>query len=71
MVLVRRNGYASTSVDDLCARAGVTKGAFYHHFKSKDELAVAGARHWSEGTRLFFAAAPYHKHKDPLMRVLG
>ncbi len=69
--LVRQQGYASTSVDELCAQAGVTKGAFFHHFPSKDALAVAAANHWSEITDLFFKSAPYHQHADPLDRVLG
>jgi len=69
--VVREKGYASTSVDELCARAGVTKGAFFHHFKSKEAVAVAAAERWSEMTGALFAAAPYHKHADPLDRVLG
>ena len=69
--LVRRQGYSSTSVDELCAQAGVTKGAFFHHFKSKDALAVAAANHWSETTTVFFENAPYHRHSDPLQRILG
>lgn len=69
--VVREKGYASTSVDDLCRAAGVTKGAFFHHFATKDELAVAAADYWSEITGGFFAGAPYHSHEDPLDRVLG
>ena len=69
--LIRAKGYSSTSVDALCAQAGVTKGAFFHHFKSKDALAVAAADHWSEITGAFFETAPYHRHSDPLDRVLG
>lgn len=68
---IREKGYAATSVDDLCARAGVTKGAFFHHFKSKDALGVAAADHWSQTTGELFAAAPYHDHDDPLDRVLA
>lgn len=69
--VIRTKGYAATSVDDLCLAAGVTKGAFFHHFKSKEGLAVAAAHYWSEMTGGFFAAAPYHLHADPLDRVLG
>jgi TetR/AcrR family transcriptional repressor of nem operon len=68
---IREKGYSSTSVDELCTEAGVTKGAFFHHFKTKDALAVAAAKHWSETTTVLFAAAPYHRHSDPLDRVLG
>jgi TetR/AcrR family transcriptional repressor of nem operon len=69
--LIREKGYSATSVDELCAQAGVTKGAFFHHFRSKDALAVAAANHWSETTAAFFETAPYHEHGDPLDRVLG
>ncbi|HEY1746021.1 MAG TPA: TetR/AcrR family transcriptional regulator [Xanthobacteraceae bacterium] len=69
--LIRARGYEATTVDDLCAAAGVTKGAFFHHFDSKEALAVAAAEYWSETTGAFFAAAPYHRHPDPLQRVLG
>jgi len=69
--LIREKGYSATSVDDICAQAGVTKGAFFHHFKSKDALGVAAAHHWSEITGAFFETAPYHRHSDPLERVLG
>lgn len=31
-------GYHAVSVNDICREAGLTKGAFYYHFASKDEL---------------------------------
>jgi TetR/AcrR family transcriptional repressor of nem operon len=69
--IIRRKGYAATSVDELCAQAGVTKGAFFHHFPSKDSLAVAATNHWSELSDALFAAAPYHRFDDPLDRIFG
>ena len=69
--IIREKGYAATTVDELCAGAGVTKGAFFHHFPSKDSLAVAAANHWSDLSSALFAAAPYHRFDDPLDRVLG
>ena len=41
--VIRTKGYAATTVDDICEQAGVTKGSFFHHFKSKDELALSAA----------------------------
>ncbi len=36
--LFSTSGYNKASVDDICAEAGISKGAFYHHFKSKQAL---------------------------------
>jgi TetR/AcrR family transcriptional regulator, transcriptional repressor for nem operon len=69
--IIRRKGYAATSVDELCARAGVTKGAFFHHFPSKDSLAVAALNQWTIMSTALFDTAPYHRFDDPLDRVLG
>ena len=33
-----RHGYEAASVNEICLAAGVSKGAFYHHFSSKQEL---------------------------------
>ena len=69
--VIRTQGYAATTVDDLCEAAGVTKGAFFHHFKTKEALGVAAAEFWAETTSEIFAIAPYHDHHDPLERVLA
>jgi AcrR family transcriptional regulator len=39
--LFAADGYAATSIDAVAAKAGVTKGAVYHHFKGKPELFAA------------------------------
>jgi TetR/AcrR family transcriptional repressor of nem operon len=69
--VIRAKGYAATTVDDICHRAGVTKGSFFHHFKSKDELALDAVAQWGTTTDGIFALAPYHQAEDPLDRVLG
>jgi TetR/AcrR family transcriptional regulator, transcriptional repressor for nem operon len=69
--LIRLKGFAATTVDELCADAGVTKGAFFHHFRSKDELGSAAAQRWTDVTAPFFQAAPYHMPEKALDRVLA
>jgi TetR/AcrR family transcriptional regulator, transcriptional repressor for nem operon len=69
--VVRTKGYAATRIEDLCAEAGVTKGSFFHHFRSKEDLGLAAAAHWDTFTTHFFASAPYHQPGDPLDRLLA
>ena len=71
VIVIRTKGLNATTVDDLCATAGVTKGAFFHHFDSKETFAVAAADHWSATTAAVFQDAPYHGHADPVDRVLA
>lgn len=42
--LIYRKGYQATSIDDIIATTQVTKGAFFYHFKSKDEMGLAMIR---------------------------
>ena len=39
--LIYSKGYQTTSIDDIIATTQVTKGAFYYHFKTKDEMGIA------------------------------
>jgi TetR/AcrR family transcriptional repressor of nem operon len=69
--VIRARGFSATTVDDLCDAAGVTKGAFFHHFKSKEALGVAAAEYWARTTSEMFESSPYHEADDPLERVLA
>jgi AcrR family transcriptional regulator len=44
--LFSNRGYNTASVDDICAEAGTSKGAFYHHFESKQALFLALLDGW-------------------------
>lgn len=61
--LIWTESYGAVSVDNICERAKVKKGSFYHFFKSKDDLVIAALdAHW-EGRKpqldqIFAAASP-------------
>lgn len=68
---IRAKGYSATTVDDLCRAAGVTKGAFFHHFESKEALAVAAAEFFATNAAGLFEIPSYADEKDPLNRLLA
>lgn len=67
----RERGYTATSVEDLCRASGVTKGAFFHHFESKEALALSALEYWNQVTGRLFASAPYWQVVDPRERLLA
>src|SRR5580704_19023547 len=69
--VIRAKGYSAARVEDICETAGLTKGSFFHHFSSKEDLALAAADHFSAMADGLFAVAPYHHLSDPLDRLLG
>jgi TetR/AcrR family transcriptional regulator, transcriptional repressor for nem operon len=69
--LFRRDGYVATTVDEICARAGVTKGAFFHHFAGKEALAVASLERWDAQAAARDDAAPFRAVEDPRKRLLA
>jgi TetR/AcrR family transcriptional repressor of nem operon len=71
VALIRRQGFAATTVDQVCTAAGVTKGGFFHHFASKEALGIAAAEHWAAVTQPLFDGADYHSEADALGRVLA
>lgn len=38
--LIKQYGFDNVTVDEICRQSGVRKGAFYHHFKSKDDIVI-------------------------------
>src|SRR4051812_24690720 len=69
--LMRARGFNGTSLDDICSAAGVTKGGFFHYFKSKDELAKTAVQEFRQGKARDLQDAPFRKLADPLDRIFG
>jgi TetR/AcrR family transcriptional regulator, transcriptional repressor for nem operon len=69
--VIRARGYTATTVEDVCEAAGLTKGSFFHHFDSKEDLALAAADHFAALADRLFANAPYQRLADPRARLLG
>jgi len=69
--LFRRKGYIATTVDEICEEAGVTKGAFFHHYASKEALGEACLKEWDCMTAAMEEMAPFHAVPDPLARLLA
>lgn len=66
----RRRGFDATSVDDLCQAAGVSKGAFFHHFESKQAVAEACLALWNQNTAKIAEMAAGLPADDPVERLL-
>lgn len=55
--LILKQGFSATSVEQVCAEAGVTKGSFFHHFESKEAIGKAAVAWWGDfGTHLYAEA---------------
>ena len=64
--LIYRNGYQSTSIDKIIEQTQVTKGAFYYHFKNKDEMGIAIIREVIQPTLTKGLLNPMQYSKNPI-----
>lgn len=62
-------GYQAVTVDELCAIAGVSKGAFFHHFPSKEAFAAEALGHYRARLSAALAQAPFQSMADPVARL--
>ncbi|MGB6156691.1 MAG: TetR/AcrR family transcriptional regulator [Acidobacteriaceae bacterium] len=69
--VIRAKGYTATRVEDICEAAGLTKGSFFHHFTSKEALALAAVEHQNAATSELFSTAAYQAIKDPVDRLVA
>ena len=64
--LFNRKGFAGVSIDEIMAEAGLTRGGFYKHFKTKAELYAAAIALFScDGSDLWQREAWQQAHVDP------
>lgn len=72
--MILRNGFAGTSLDDLLKVSGLTKGAFFHHFKDKGDFARALVERYEHNDHALFerlAAEAEASSDDPLEQTLN
>jgi TetR/AcrR family transcriptional repressor of nem operon len=67
--LALSKGFPATTVDEICEMAGVTKGSFYHHFESKDDLGTAALEAYFADVVAAFGGGTWAQVEDPVMRV--
>jgi len=69
--LIYEKGYQTTSIDDIIATTQVTKGAFYYHFKNKDEMGMAIINELMKPALTSSFIDPLQKDENPLDAIYG
>lgn len=64
--LIYTQGYQTTSIDEIIATTQVTKGAFFYHFKNKDEMGLAIIHELLKPTMLNGFILPLKEDENPL-----
>ena len=64
-------GYNAASIDQICTEAGVSKGAFYHHFPSKQAIFLELLNGWLETINAGFEAVRQGTVPETLMAMTG
>jgi len=67
--LMLQKGFEATSVDEICAEAGVTKGSFFYYFKSKEDLGKALVSHFTGQMSCKMGECLAKCCDDPLERI--
>jgi AcrR family transcriptional regulator len=67
--LFSNRGFNASSVDDICADAGISKGAFYHHFESKQALFLALLDNWLQAVNKAIEASKDQTAPETFMQM--
>lgn len=65
------HGYNAASIDQICKDAGVSKGAFYHHFPSKQVIFLELLKGWLDAIDAGFEAVRQPTMPETLMQMTG
>lgn len=69
--LMAEKDYMVTTVDEICEKADVSKGSFYHFFDSKEDLGLAAMSAFFQVSMDEVGAQEFMKLEDPVARVYG
>ena len=67
--LMLAKGFVATTVDEICHDAGLTKGSFFHYFRSKEDLGKAVLDRFCQVRLELLQASPSQQKTDPLERI--
>jgi TetR/AcrR family transcriptional repressor of nem operon len=67
--LMMAKGYNATTVEEICKEAGVTKGAFFYHFKTKEDLGMSVLNDYWQTRQHQFAASDWMHSDKPLQQI--
>ncbi len=69
--LMLDKGYTGTTVDEICENAGVSKGSFYHFFKSKEDIGVAALEGFIKRGEELMRLGDFMEIEDPIQRAFS
>lgn len=67
--LILHQGFAATTVDQICTAAGLTKGSFFHHFPNKEALGLSALQAWGQVGTALYTPAWHDEQSDPLVAI--
>ncbi len=71
LAIMADKDYMVTTVDEICEKAGVSKGSFYHFFESKEDLGLAAISTYYRFSVEDIRGAEFMKLPDPVERAFG
>jgi TetR/AcrR family transcriptional repressor of nem operon len=66
--LMLRQGFNATTLDEICAEAGVAKGSFFYHFENKEDIGQAVVKSWGEFGQSLYSEA-WKQPGEPLEEI--